>query len=167
MSVVSLCRRRVWKRLLFGGSAFILCETLPWQKALGGTLLQPTMRWPRCGLQVSTVREAQPECWEQSSNAVDAQILYLPLNLFYCIYLLISKYSFSKSLFCFQSELMCEVHLPKSKHNSFKLMIFDLGKKLTLFSKCSLYERSSLLLFIVLSCISFNNELLCNDVTTM
>ena len=84
-----------------------------------------------------------------------------------CIYLLIPKTSFPKSLFRFQFELMCEVHLPKSKHNSFKLMIFDLGKKLTLFSKCSLYERSSLLLFIVLSCISFNNELLCNDVTTM
>ena len=46
-------------------------------------------------------------------------------------------------------------------------MSFDLGKKLTLFSKCSLYERISLLLFISLSCISFNNELLCNDVTTM
>ena len=113
MQLVSLCRRRERKRLLFGGSAFILCETLPWQKALGGTLLQPTMRWPRCGLQVSTVREAQPECGLQSSNAVDARIL--SLNLCYCISLLLFKTSFSKSLFCFRFVYMCEVHLPKSK----------------------------------------------------
>ena len=36
--------------------------------------------------------------------------------------------SFSTFLFCFQFELMCEVHLPKSKHNSFQLIIFDLDK---------------------------------------
>ena len=107
------------------------------------------------------------DCFLAAVLSFSAKLCLLSLNLFYCISLLLFKTSFSTFLFCFQFELMCEVHLPKSKHNSFQLIIFDLEKKLTLFSKCSLYGRISLLSFIVLSCISFNNELLCNDVTTM
>ena len=68
------------------------------------------------------------DCFLAAVLSFSAKLYLLSLNLFYCISLLLFKTSFSTFLFSFQFELMCEVHPPKSKHNSFQLIIFDLDK---------------------------------------